>query len=43
MKKIEYKAPETEVIEMKYTKMLMASGEEAGGGGSLDPTDDPDE
>lgn len=31
MKKIEYKAPEMEVIEMKYNKMLMAS--EIGGGG----------
>ena len=38
MKKIEYKAPETEVIEMKYTKMLMASGDgsEAPGTGDSD-------
>ena len=28
MKKIEYKAPEMEVIEMKYNKMLMASSGE---------------
>lgn len=38
MKKIEYKAPEMEVIEMKYNKMLMASGdgEQAPGTGDYD-------
>ena len=43
MKKIEYLAPEMEVVEMKYNKILMASGEEAGGGGSLEGGDDPNE
>ena len=36
MKKIEYKAPEMEVIEMKYNKMLMASGSTPGDGGHAD-------
>ena len=34
MKKIEYMAPMMEIVEMKYNKILMASGEEAGGGGT---------
>ncbi len=34
MKKIEYMAPEMEVVEMKYNGVLCASGEEAGGGGT---------
>jgi len=42
MKKIEYFTPEVEVIEMKYNKMLMASGEEAEQGGEGDPDGDLD-
>ncbi len=36
MKKIEYKAPEMEVIEMKYNKMLLGSGSTPGDGGHED-------
>ena len=44
MKKIEYMAPEMEVVEMKRINVLLqGSGENAGGSGSLDPTDDPNE
>jgi len=40
MKKIEYLAPEMEVIEMKYNKMLMASGENPQPGGSGEGIDE---
>ena len=46
MKKIEYMAPEMEIVKIEYNKILMASGEQAGGGGSYNPTDpeqNPDE
>lgn len=33
MKKMEYKAPEMEIIKIEYNKILMASGENAGGSG----------
>lgn len=45
MKKIVYQAPEMEVVEMKTKMSLLAGsdGNTAGGSGSLDPTDDPNE
>ena len=45
MKKIEYMAPEMEVVEMKRINVLLqASGENAGGSGSYDPSQgDPNE
>lgn len=33
MKKIEYQAPEMEVVEMKYNTALLADSEEQAGGG----------
>ena len=36
MKMMEYMTPEMEVIELKYAKMLCASGEDSG----TDPNDD---
>ena len=30
---MEYKAPEMEIIKIEYNKILMASGENAGGSG----------
>ena len=33
MKKNEYMAPEMEIIKIEYNKILMASGENAGGSG----------
>lgn len=42
MKKIEYLSPETKVIKMSMNKHLLeASGSTAGGGGSYDPSLDP--
>ena len=44
MKKIEYMAPEMEIVKIEYNKILMASGENAGGSGSYDPSQgDPNE
>ena len=45
MKKMEYLAPEMEVLEIKYTKMLCASGDEPihdGSGDPDNPEDQPD-
>ena len=36
MKKNEYMAPEMEIVKIEYNKILMASGEEAGGSGQYD-------
>lgn len=45
MKKIEYQAPEMEVVELKsQCALLQASGEEAGGGGdTFAPGYEPEE
>ena len=45
MKKIEYQAPSMEIIKMKYQQALLdgSVGGNAGGGGVLGPTDDPNE
>lgn len=45
MKKIEYQAPEMEVVELKAQSVLLAgSGEEAGGGGdTFAPGYEPEE
>ena len=41
MKKIEYQAPEMEVVEMKYNTTLLAGSN--GGGSSSGGTEDPEE
>ena len=41
MKKIEYQAPEMEVVEMKYNTTLLAGSD--GGGSSSGGTEDPEE
>lgn len=41
MKKIEYQAPEMEVVEMKYNTVLLAGSD--GGGSSSGGTDEPEE
>ena len=45
MKKIDYQAPEMEVVELDSHKPLLAGSDPniAGGGGSLEPGMDPNE
>lgn len=42
MKKIEYIVPEIEVLELKYSPILCASGDEPPYGGPGDDETDPD-
>jgi len=40
MKKIEYKAPEMEVVELKYQVALLAGSAEGDGEGTIPPGED---
>lgn len=42
MKKMEYLAPEMEIVKIEYNKILMASGDNPEPGGEI-PGDGPDE